>query len=365
MPVYQYQNKDGTKLWKFRAYAEDVFGNRKQSERKGFITKKEAQLAEMNFKLADKSEHSNMTFYELWLLYKEEKELKLKKQSFRTINSRFENYILPYFKDYRLNKITNNVYVKWQKEIESKGFKHKYNSSLHTAMVGILNYGIRFYGLKENVASLTGNFQRKTELKKNVDFWSYEEYEKFIEVVDDIVYKSFFETLYYTGLRQGEALALNWNDFKDGFLNINKTLSKETINGEHIINTPKTTNSIRRVKLDDNLIKQLDELKQFYKKYVGFEDNWFIFGGLEPLSPSTIGRRKNKYCDKADVKKIRIHDLRHSHASLLLSKNVPITVISQRLGHSDINMTLNTYSHMIPKDEDKAIDILNQLKSNN
>jgi len=109
----------------------------------------------------------------------------------------------------------------------------------------------------------------------------------------------------------------------------------------------------------------LNELKQLYKKYVGFEDNWFIFGGLEPLSPSTIGRRKNKYCDKADVKKIRIHDFRHSHASLLLSKNVPITVISQRLGHSDINMTLNTYSHMIPKDEDKAIDILNQLKSNN
>ena len=72
----------------------------------------------------------------------------------------------------------------------------------------------------------------------------------------------------------------------------------------------------------------MDELKQFYKKYVGFEDNWFIFGGLEPLSPSTIGRRKNEYCDKADVKKIRIHDFRHSHASLLLSKNVPITVIS-------------------------------------
>lgn len=138
MTVYQYQNKDGTKLWKFRTYAEDVFDNRKQSER--------------------------------------------------------------------------------------KGFKHKYNSSLHTAMVGILNYGIRFYGLKENVASLTGNFQRKTKLKKNVEFWSYEKYEKFIEVVDDIVYKSFFETLYYTGLRQGEALALNLNDFKDGFLNINKTI---------------------------------------------------------------------------------------------------------------------------------------------
>ena len=95
---------------------------------------------------------------------------------------------------------------------------------------------------------------------------------------------------------------------------------------------------------------------------IGFEDNWFIFGGLNPLSPSTIGRKKSKYCEKANVKKIRIHDFRHSHASLLLSKNVPITVISKRLGHSDIDLTLNIYSHMIPKDEDKAVNILNQIK---
>ena len=96
----------------------------------------------------------------------------------------------------------------------------------------------------------------------------------------------------------------------------------------------------------------------------GNSGNWFIFGGLNPLAPSTIGRKKNKYCDIANVKKIRIHDFRHSHASLLLSMNVPITVISERLGHSDINMTLNTYSHMIPKDEDKAVNILNQMKQN-
>ena len=97
---------------------------------------------------------------------------------------------------------------------------------------------------------------------------------------------------------------------------------------------------------------------------IDFNDDWFIFGGLNPLSPSTIGRKKDKYCKLAEVKKIRIHDFRHSHASLLLSMNVPITVISERLGHSDINMTLNTYSHMIPKDEDKAVDILNQIKQN-
>ena len=136
------------------------------------------------------------------------------------------------------------------------------------------------------------------------------------------------------------------------------------VDNKHIINTPKTNKSIRQVKLDDELISKLNELKEFYKGFVDFNDDWFIFGWLNPLSPSTIGRKKDKYCKLAEVKKIRIHDFRHSHASLLLSMNVPITVISERLGHSDINMTLNTYSHMIPKDEDKAVNILNQIKQN-
>lgn len=361
MPVYQDKK---TKKWKFRTYCDDVYGNRKQFERKGFNTKKEAQQAEYDFKMGDKFDFSKMTFNDLWKEYANYKKLRLKAQSYRSVESRFKNHILPYFENYKLNKITNSVYLKWQIEIEKKGFKHKYNSSLHGAMVNILNYAIRFYGLKNNVATLTGNFKRKTELVKNVDFWTIEEYQKFIECVDDLVYKVLFETLYYTGLRQGEALALNWNDFKDGYLDVNKTISKEMVDNKHIINTPKTSQSIRKVKLDNELINKLNLLKEYYQQCINFNNNWFIFGGLNSLAPSTIGRRKNKYCDIANVKKIRIHDFRHSHASLLLSMNVPITVISERLGHSDINMTLNTYSHMIPKDEDKAVNILNKMKQN-
>lgn len=361
MPVYQDMK---TKKWKFRTYADDVYGNRKQFERKGFNTKKEAQQAEIDFKMSDKSDKSKITFNDLWVEYRSSKELQLKAQSFRSVESRFKNHILPYFKDYKINKITNSVYLKWQIEIEKKGFKHKYNSSLHGAMVNIFNYAIRFYGLKDNIASLTGNFRKKTELPKKVDFWTIEEFSKFIKCVDNLVYKVLFETLYYTGLRQGEALALNWNDFRDGYLDITKTISKEVVDNKRVINTPKTDKSIRQVKLDDELISKLNELKSYYQKFEGFEDGWFIFGGLNPLSPSTIGRKKDKYCEIAEVKKIRIHDFRHSHASLLLSMNVPITVISERLGHSDINMTLNTYSHMIPKDEDKAIIILNRMKQN-
>ena len=89
----------------------------------------------------------------------------------------------------------------------------------------MLNYAIKFHGLKINVASLTGNFRRKNEIPKKVSFWSYEEYQKFIKCVDDELYYIFFETLYYTGLRLGECLALTWKDFKDNALDINKTLT--------------------------------------------------------------------------------------------------------------------------------------------
>ena len=108
----------------------------------------------------------------------------------------------------------------------------------------------------------------------------------------------------------------------------------------------------------------LNKLKEYYKNIIDFNEDWYVFGGIKPITPTTIGRRKDEYCVKAGIKKIRIHDLRHSHASLLLSNGVPITVISKRLGHSTIQMTLNTYAHLIPEDEDKAINMLNSLKSN-
>ena len=359
MPTYQ--NKK-TKLWEYRVYANDIYGNRKQYEKGGFKTKKEAQQAEMELKSLDKVQDCTITFMQLWNNYQQFIALKQKKQSYRKTVSKFENHILPYFKDYKVKNISANVYTKWQNIIEEKGFRHSYNSTLHGSMVTILNYAIKFHGLTENVASKIGNFTKKEELTTNVDFWTLEEFNQFINVVDDYVYKKFYETLYYTGLRQGECLALTWNDLKSDYLDIYKTISKEKINGEFIINTPKTKKSIRKVKIDKKLIYSLNELKEYYKTIKGFNDNWYIFGGISPLSASTIGRKKDNYCKQAKVKKIRIHDFRHSHASLLVSNGVPITVISQRLGHSDINMTLNTYSHLIPNDEDKAIDIINKLK---
>ena len=364
MPVYQ-NKKNGT--WKYRVYAEDIYGQRKQFEKSGFATKREAQFAERERALTQCSGESEITFSQLWEEYKEYIELRLKTQSLRKTKSKFENHILPYFANYKVKNITASIYIKWQKEILNKGYKHKYNSSIHTAMVTILNYAMKFHGLKTNIASLIGNFTRKDDLETNVDFWTLEEFNKFISVIpkEDNIYKIFYITLYFTGLRQGECLALTWNDFHDNYFDIYKTISKEKKDGEYVINTPKTKKSNRKIKLSTHLIQELNELREYFTQFEGFDDSWFIFGGIDPITPSTIGRRKDKYCELANIKKIRIHDLRHSHASLLLSYGLPITVISQRLGHSDTNMTLNTYSHLLPQDEDKAIDILNNISLKN
>lgn len=309
-------------------------------------------------------ETNNITFYTLWIEYNDYIHLKLKPQSYRKMNSNFKNHILPFFKDYRLKDINHRVYMKWQQEIENKGFKNSYNKHLHGTMVSIFNYAIKFEYLEKNVPSKVGGFTKKRNERKNVDFWTLEEFNQFISVIDDKMYELLFKTLYYTGLRIGECLALTWEDLKYNYIDVNKTISKEKDkNNEYIINSPKTETSYRKIKIDNELIDLFNELYQTKSKIKVFNKSWFIFGGSKPLAQTTVTTRKNKYCEKANVKKIRLHDLRHSHATLLLSNSVPITVISQRLGHADTNLTLNTYSHLISKDIDKAVELINNIKS--
>ena len=346
--------------WLFRVYVEDKFGNKKQISKSGFRTKGEAKEEEAKFLNESQREYSDITFQELYDIYIISKKQNLKSQSLRSTISRYKNYVLPFFKDYKICKIDHKIYLDWKEKIIIKDFSYKYNSSLHGSVVSILNYAMSFYGLENNIASKVGNFSKKAYLPK-VDFWTYEEFMKFINVVDDNLYSTLYKTLYYTGMRLGESLALNWHDIRGNYIEVSKTISKEHINGKYDITTPKTKKSNRKILLDDETIKLLEDLKSFYKLHIGFNEDWFIFGGLKPMSQTTVNRRKDEYCLKANVKRIRIHDLRHSHATLLLSKGVPITVISKRLGHADMTMTLNTYSHLIPEDEDKAINIINNL----
>lgn len=307
----------------------------------------------------------NITFEEAIKEYKTYLLLKRKNSSIRSINNRIDNYILPYFKNEYVNELTIKKYLDWQLFIDKKGFQYSYKSTLHTCFVTFLNYCIKFHNLEKNVASIVGNF-KNTKIKKKEVVWTLEEFNQFISVVNDITYNVLFKLFYFTGMREGEALALTWEDidFKNKNIFINKTATRFfDDNGNRILNNPKTEKSNRIISIDDILSIELQNLKLYYKnKYNNFNDNYFVFGGIKTIPPTTLTRHKNKYCVLSNVSKISIHKLRHSHAILLYLNNVPINEISDRLGHSKISMTTDCYLKYLPKNEKNVITTLNSLR---
>lgn len=290
-------------------------------------------------------------------------ELKGKPQSIRSIKSRINNYILPYFEKYNIEDINKNVYINWQRYIESLGFKYRYKKSLHYTNVAIFNYANKFYDINNNIPSKVGNFNNCYDIENKTDIWDYSDFKKFINEVDNNIYKALFNFMYFTGCRLGECLALTFKDLNNNIITINKTISKEFINGKRQITTPKTKKSIRDIHIDNLLKNELNNLRDYYiNNNIDYQESFYIFGGKKALSPSTIERKKNYYCNKTNIKQIRLHDFRHCHASLLLSQGVPISAISERLGHSDINITLSTYVHLLPKDEEKVLTAINTLR---
>lgn len=358
MPVYK-DNKRNT--WYIATRKRNIQGDLKYIKKRGFQTKKEAQFAEASL-LLNNDVSFNISFKELYLDYLEHQKNNVKTRTLLTFTNRFEKHVLPYFENKKIKDITLKNYQEWKKIINNKNYTNNYKKGIHTNIVSLFNYGIRFHNLKTNIPSIVGGF-KDTEIKKELLFWTYEEFKQFINVVDDNTYYCFFNSLYYTGMRLGETLALNWNDidFEKGEIKINKSISRRVKGKDYTITSPKTKSSNRTVLMPKELLNIYNKYFQEQKQIKGFELQWFVFGGFRPLPETSIARNKDKYCEISGVKKIRIHDFRHSHASLLINKGANVTIIAQRLGHSDIAMTLNTYSHMFPNSQKEIVHLIDNI----
>lgn len=277
--------------------------------------------------------------------YLEYVKFKKKKNTYNTIERRFRKHIQPFFKDKYIDDIDIKDYLNWQMEINRKGFKYNYKSSLHYTFSDFYSYCSLFYNI-DNISKKIGNF-KNNDVKENGSIWTIEEFKKFINSVDNLYYKILFELLYFTGMRKGELLALKWEDvdFYSKTISINKTITRN-----HELQTPKTKSSNRIISIDDFMLEEL--------KILFTNKNEFIF---KDITFSTLLRKKNYYCKKANVKQIKIHEFRHSHACLLFMNDVPIDEISHRLGHSKISITTDTYLKYIPIKEKRVISTLNSL----
>lgn len=365
MAIYKSKKptKDGRQYF-FRIKYKDIFGEYHDYSSQKFKTKKEAETEEALYKikvLNQKTNTSNITIDEIFKDYIENKKKKVKKQ---TIIKDIALYIhLDNIKNYKINKIDLNTYKKFVTYLNDLSFTSAYKNKILGLLKRLVIYSNKYYNTSDSILRFIENFKEINQIKKEMDFFTYEEYKKFDSVINNFELHTFFETLYYLGLRQGECCALTWKDidFTNKTISVNKTITTKIKGEKWTISSPKTKTSIRILPIPITLLNDLNTMHYNAKQYIDYKDEWFVFGNTRPFAETTIQKKKNDYCKKAELKQIRIHDFRHSCASLLINKGASIALVSKYLGHSNITITLNTYTHMYKSELEDMTNILNNL----
>ena len=348
-----FKNKtNGTWYVQFR-YT-DWKGERQQKLKRGFATKKEAQAWEREF-LMQKQADVNMTFESFAQLYEKDMKPKLKLNTWLTKESIIQKKILPYFGKRKLSEITAKDVMDWQNAIreltdaKGKPYSPTYLKTVHNQLSALFNHAVRYYGLQVNPAAKAGNMG--VEERREMLFWTKEEYLKFADAMMDKPLSYYaFEMLYWCGIREGELLALTPTDFdfEAGTVSISK--SYQRLKGKDVITTPKTKKSNRVIKMPKFLCGEMEDyLKMFYS--TGANERIFS------VSKHYLHHEMDRGAKAAGVKRIRIHDLRHSHISLLIDMGFTALAIADRVGHESIDITYR-YAHLFPTRQTEMADKL-------
>lgn len=308
------------------------------------------------------SKSKKTTFFEAYEEYLIYAEHRLKNQTYRVFVYNFEQNVLSYFKDFNIEDITAKDIMKWQKYVLSKNFSNSHNKNLYGMIKKFFDFCEIHYGFNSRILNEIGPFKQRIENKQKKKYYSLKEFKKFIKFLDNNMYKQFFNFLFFTGVRPGEAMALKFSDMNNEYISINKTMDEH---GKREVGTPKTMSSNRTIRIDKQLVKDLLNLKCSYQKeYKDTKYDYYIFGGKKPLAPTTINRYKKQACEKSNLESITLHQFRHSHATLLLHNDIEIHEISKRLGHSKVSTTLDVYTHENLNQEKRVCDTLNSMRFN-
>jgi len=295
-------------------------------------------------------------FKDYYIDYLNYVEVLQKPQSIRSLKERFDNIILPYFGSYNINSISKHDVIDFLSYLHQKKYSFNYIRNIFYLCSGFFNYLVSFDFIDSNVFRDVG-FKLSNYKFRSKNFYTFKEFKLFIKYSSNPLYTLFFTFLFFTGVRPGEAFALKFSDLHSFSVKINKTIDSH---GSRDVSFCKTFSSYRTISIPFKLYFQLLLLKYFYISKYGFSD-FYIFGGIKPLSPTTINRYKFSVCFKAHLIPITLHGFRHSHATLLLDKGLSIEAISKRLGHSSSDITLRVYTHVTNKQEKRVLQTLNFL----
>ena len=378
MPIYKSNGKkDGLQKYNVRINYVSESGQAKQLTRVAYGLDAAKDLERrLLHDLKSNGENSvrKMTVRQLFEEYAAVKKYEVRQSTYDKTVRTFAYYIFPTLADVCIDKLSAKILQDWKISLEERDLALKTKKNVYSELRTMFNYAVRMEYLPKSPLVKVGNFKDPLATKQEINFYTPDEFRAYIRVAKEMAlqkqkaendlfewnYYVFFNIAFYTGLRKGEIHALRWCDIDGAYLSVKHSITQK-LHNEDVETPPKNKSSIRTIQIPLPLIKILDEHKKRQILLGNWSSDHRVLGEERCLRDTTIQKRNNLYATLAGVKRIRIHDFRHSHASLLANMGINIQEVARRLGHAKIEMTWNTYSHLYPREEERAIAVLNQV----
>lgn len=372
MPIYKTgkKNKDGVQQYRVTYNYTDSNGKYRQKTKLVYgLT--EAKFAEAVFNSKPTAEEmQSITVKQLYDKYVESQKNEVRETSLAKTKCNLEKYVLPSFAKTKLNKLTASVLQQWKNDISEADIKIRTKKNIYKIFNAMLNYAVKMEYLNSNPLKKIGNFKDVYDFNKpeeKIQYYTVEEYKKFISfqelnTVRDWAFYTFFSIAFYTGMRKGEINALRWCDIDGNILSVTRSVTQKITGKGDVFTPPKNESSYRKLQIPIPLAKILEQQKSIQKsEYKNWNRQMLVCGGESPLRDTSLSNKNKELSQKAGLRAIRIHDFRHTHATLLINEGINAQEIARRLGHSDATITLKVYAHLYPREEERAIKILNSI----
>lgn len=375
MPITKTNNKkDGLQQYRVRINYIDQFG-KPHNRAKLVYGLSEAKQAEKDLLEEigkEKPATARMTVQQLYDEYILAKENEVRYSSLVKIKNCISKGVLPMLSDKQIAKLTVKHMQEWKNETAKIGFAQATLRNYYGEFRQMLNYAVKMGYISKNPLTIVGNFKESFEIKPKdkIQYYTAEQFIAFITeakkaaqekgTINEWSYYVFFNIAFYTGARKGEIYALKWSDIEGNILHIRRSVAQKYGTG-NIETPPKNKSSYRDLQIPTPLMEILLEQKERQMQDEKFTEDFRICGGIDCIRDSTVTNKNVEYANKAGLPHIRVHDFRHTHATLLVNEGINIQEIARRLGHSNVEITWNTYSHLYPREEERAISVLDKV----